>query len=83
MKDRLTKPAQSVEVDRWIPVTERLPSECGLKLCWCPELEDDFFLAGYQTNQDYTGWFDDDDHEYEPTHWLDVKPPESAGVRVK
>lgn len=29
-------------------------------------------IAGYQKNEDFRGWFDDFDEEYEPTYWMPI-----------
>ena len=75
--------ANGVTIQKWIPVTERLPSLHDDVLLYFKE--DDNMAAGYldDVDEDRTMWcaYSDGgyytDCDYEPTHWMTLpEPPE-------
>jgi hypothetical protein len=64
----------------WISVKKQKPKTCDIVAILLKD--GTIALAGYQKNEDYAGWFDDFDEEFEPTHWVNL-PPIPSKTEVK
>lgn len=75
-------PADVAPVPRWIPVTERLPSENGLYLCcWKAQCDDQTWIIRLADWRADTGWMNMHDEPMKKpiTHWMPLpEPPEEV-----
>ena len=71
--------ANGVTIQKWIPVTERLPKANKLVLCWWQSGDGEREHYGFATYQHHGVWYVSNEGMPEVTHWMPL-PETPKGV---
>ena len=74
--------ANGVTIQKWIPVTERLPRPNKLVLCWWQSGDGEREHYGFATFQSHGVWYVSNEGMPEVTHWMPLPEPPSGERRT-
>ena len=74
--------SNGVTIQKWIPVTERLPKANKLVLCWWQSGDGEREHYGFATYQHHGVWYVSNEGMPEVTHWMPLPEPPNGERRT-